>query len=246
MPKSKRAKVVPLTKVAKRRGNRRKAQANVDKWKYCWLFGVGNMRNGHLKTTRKVWEERTPCSAGLFSGFDRTFLGRGAEHLLGLHRLSQHIKGQVGLFFTDSPPDEATTWFDDFHLPDFARAAIRVPKAVIISIGAVTQHHSDPPEAAPHNKEPQLRKLGLTTRTRRGVPTLGIPHKICEQGKKLTPEQSQLVKLLGYKRVEFKTKLLGRWEKEARDVTVESATEVESQANDGDDEGEGDGEDMSD
>ena len=55
----------------------------------------------------------------------------------------------------------------------------------------------------------------------RGVPTLDVPHKICEQGKKLTPEQSQLLKLLGYKTVQFKVKLLGRWEKETGNVIME-------------------------
>jgi len=59
----------------------------------------------------------------------------------------------------------------------------------------------------------------------RGVPTLDVPHKICEQGRKLTPEQSQLLKLLGHKMVEFKIRLLGRWEKETGDVVMEPTTE---------------------
>ena len=138
-----------------------------------------------------------------------------------------------------------TAWFDDFHPPDFARAGIQAPKTVIIPAGPVTQHHSDPPEAMPHNEEPQLRKLGLTTRMNRGVPTLDVPHKICEQGKTLTPEQSQLLKLLGYKTVEFKIKLLGRWEKETGSVIIEPATE-EPPTDTSNGEGEDDEEDTSD
>lgn len=77
----------------------------------------------------------------------------------------------------------------------------------------------------------------------KGVPTLDVPHKICERGKKLTPEQSQLLKLLGYKTVEFKVKLLGRWDKETGNVVVEPvAEEDELPAAGSDDEGE----DMSD
>ena len=140
-----------------------------------------------------------------------------------------------------------TAWFDDFHPPDFARAGIRAPKTVIIPVGPVTQHHSDPPEAMPHNEEPQLRKLGLTTRMNRGVPTLDVPHKICEQGKKLTPEQSQLLKLLGYKTVEFRVKLLGQWEKETGNVTMEPTTEDDpSVGGESDGEGEVVSEDTSD
>jgi len=77
----------------------------------------------------------------------------------------------------------------------------------------------------------------------RGVPTLDVPHKICEQGKKLTPEQSQLLKLLGYKTVEFKIKLLGQWEKETGNVVMEPATEEEDLPVG--DESEGEVEDMS-
>ena len=81
----------------------------------------------------------------------------------------------------------------------------------------------------------------------RGVPTLDVPHKICEHGKKLTPEQSQLLKLLGHKTVEFKIKLLGRWEKETGSVIMEPITEEEEpQANQSNDEGEDDDEEVSD
>jgi len=226
MPKSKRAKLVSLTKVAKKTKEQKSTmiaelQANADKWRYCWLFQVGNMRNSHLKTVRKLWKD---------SG--RMFFGRSAvmakglgttveeEHQPGLSKLARHIKGQVGLFFTDTPPDEVIAWFADFHPPDFARSGIRAPKTIILPAGPVMQHHSDPPEPMPHNEEPQLRKLGLTTTMKRGVPTLDNPHKICEKGKKLTPEQSQLLKLVGEKTVEFQVKLRGRWDKETSEVTM--------------------------
>lgn len=35
-------------------------QENADKWAYCWLFEVGNMRNAHLKIVRKLWKECVP------------------------------------------------------------------------------------------------------------------------------------------------------------------------------------------
>jgi mRNA turnover protein 4 len=71
--------------------------------------------------------------------------------------------------------------------------------------------HSDPPEPFPHNEEPQLRKLGLTTALNRGVPTLGSPHKLCEKGKPLTSEQAQLLKLIGEKMVVFRVRMKARW-----------------------------------
>ncbi|KAH9939816.1 ribosomal protein L10-domain-containing protein [Amylocystis lapponica] len=217
MPKSKRSKIVSLTKVSKKTKEQKGAfmkdvQENADKWQYCWLFEVGNMRNAHLKTVRRLWKDSA-----------RIFFGRGAvmakalgttpeeEHRVGLHTLAKQIKGQVGLFFTDSPPEEVLAWFADFHQPDFARAGNKATRTVTLPAGPVMQEHTTPPEPFPHNEEPQLRKLGLRTSMKRGVPTLDMPHTVCEKGKVLTPEQTQLLKLVGIKMVMFKVGLRARW-----------------------------------
>jgi mRNA turnover protein 4 len=57
MPKSKRAKVVTLSKVTKKgKENGLKLFANVresiNKYQYCFVFGVENMRNTYLKELR--------------------------------------------------------------------------------------------------------------------------------------------------------------------------------------------------
>lgn len=80
------------------------------------------------------------------------------------------------------------------------------------------RQHSDPPEPFPHNEEPQLRKLGLTTSMNKGVPTLHAPHKLCEKGKPLTGEQAQLLKLIGKKMVVFRVGLISRWDSTTGEV----------------------------
>ena len=132
--------------------------------------------------------------------------------------LVQRIKGQVGLLFTDSEPQEVIEWFKDFHQPDFARSGNRASRTVILPAGPVMQHHSDPPEPFPHNEEPQLRKLGLSTVMRKGVPTLENPHKLCEEGEVLTAEQAQLLKLIGEKMVEFRVGLNAWWDSSTGEV----------------------------
>jgi mRNA turnover protein 4 len=72
------------------------------------------------------------------------------EHRLGLSKLAtyvlffilfshnsktiydpmQQIKGQVGLFFTDTKPQEVIDWFADFQQPDFARAGNTATRTV--------------------------------------------------------------------------------------------------------------------
>lgn len=34
-----------------------KIQESADKYRYCWVFEVGTMRNTHLKTVRSLWKE---------------------------------------------------------------------------------------------------------------------------------------------------------------------------------------------
>jgi mRNA turnover protein 4 len=93
------------------------------------------------------------------------------------------------------------------------------------------QHHSDPPEPLPHNEEPQLRKLGLTTTMNRGVPTLQNPHRLCEIGTPLTAEQAQLLKLTGVRMALFRVRLMARWSAADGQVVQVDSEELPSEQN---------------
>ena len=97
------------------------------------------------------------------------------------------------------------------------------------------QHHSTPPEPFPHNEEPQLRKLGLHTKMVRGVPTLDNEHIVCVKGKTLTPEQAQLLKLIGEKMVEFKLRMRARWTATTGEVEQYEVEEIPAEEKGGDD-----------
>lgn len=201
----------------------------------------------------------------------RIFFGRGAvmakalgmtpeeEYQNGLHHLAQvriramrfhpyltfhqqQIKGQVGLLFTNSPPSEVTEWFDDFHPPDFARSGNVASETYVLPAGPIIQQHSIPPEPFPHNEEPQLRKLGLTTKMVRGVPSLDNPHTVCTKGKVLTPEQAQLLKLIGVKMVKFSVGLRAYWHSETGQIVQVEGQKVDEEEKGVGDENEDDGE----
>ena len=121
--------------------------------------------------------------------------------------------------FTDTEPQEVVEWFEDFQQADFARTGNIASHVVVLPVGPVMRAHSDPPEPFPHNEEPQLRKLGLSTTLKRGVPTLEMSHKICDEGKVLTSEQAQLLKLIGEKMVVFRVRLKARWDSDTGVVT---------------------------
>jgi mRNA turnover protein 4 len=96
--------------------------------------------------------------------------------------------------------------------------------------------HSDPPEPFPHNEEPQLRKLGLSTYMNKGVPSLHNPHELCKKGKPLTSEQAQLLKLIGEKMVVFRVALISRWSAATGDVVqIEGQPSSEELGDAGDD-----------
>ncbi|TFK74829.1 hypothetical protein BDN72DRAFT_832941 [Pluteus cervinus] len=240
MPKSRRSKLVSLTKVAKKTREHKGAlmqelQVNADKWKYCWIFEVGSMRNAHLKTVRKLWKD----SARIFFGKSAVMakalgLTPEEERKPGLHRLAKQIRGQVGILFTDTEPQETIEWFADFKQPDFARTGNVATRTVVLPIGPVMRQHSDPPEPFPHNEEPQLRKLGLTTYMEKGVPTLRTAHKVCEKGKQVTPEQAQLLKLIGIKMVEFRVGLIARWDSESGEVVQTEGSGISAEEKDED------------
>ncbi|KAG8908026.1 mRNA turnover and ribosome assembly protein [Tulasnella sp. 403] len=233
MPKSKKAKVVSLTKTDKRATKAAKGvqiediKANLDTWKYVWIFAVGNMRNSALKDVRQAWK-----------GSGRVFFGRSKvmakalgttpeeEHKPGLNVVARKLNGQVGLFLTSDPPDEVISWFESFSKPDFARSGNVASQDVVLPAGPIVMYN-DPASPFPSTMEPQLRKLGLSTRLIKGVPSLENPQVVCKKGDKLTPEQTQLLKLIGHRLAVFRMRLVGHWSEDDGWVEVEGFPEDE-------------------
>lgn len=62
--------------------------------------------------------------------------------------------------------------------------------------------------------EPSLRKLGLPTALKHGVINLTKSYVVCKKGNILTPEQAQVLKLIGECLAEFKITLKCVWSKD--------------------------------
>jgi len=231
MPKSKRSKVVSLTKTEKKGREKKEAlvqqiQENVDKWRYLWLFQVGSMRNAHLKDIRADWKETGRLFYGRVSVMALA-LGRSPEqeYKAGLSEISSHLRGQLGLFFTSWDPQETLDYFHSFQKPEFARSGTIAPQNVVLEAGPLTPIVS-PEDAAngiqaspfPPSMEPQFRKLGLSTRLEKGVITLAASQTVCKKGGTLTTEQAQILKLLGLKLSIFRVALRWMWDKETGEV----------------------------
>ncbi|KAG8569904.1 hypothetical protein GDO81_014591 [Engystomops pustulosus] len=208
MPKSKRDKKVSLTKTAKKGLQVKQSLIEelrkcVDTYNYVFVVSVENMRNNKLKDVRNAWKH-----SRLFFGKNKVMtvaLGKDPcdEYKDNLHKLSNCLKGEVGILFTNRTEKEVKEWFDQFKETDFARAGNKAPYGVVLDQG--------PLEQFTHSMEPQLRQLGLPTTLNKGVVTLLSDYEVCKEGDVLTPEQARILKLFGYQMAEFKVSIRSMW-----------------------------------
>ncbi|XP_019397037.1 PREDICTED: mRNA turnover protein 4 homolog [Crocodylus porosus] len=237
MPKSKRDKKVSLTKTRKKGLEAKQnlieeLRKCVDTYRYLFIFSVANMRNNKLKDIRTAWKH-----SRIFFGKNKVMmvaLGRGPadEYKENLHKISKHLRGEVGLLFTNRTTNEVNEWFSEFKEMDFARAGNKAPYTVSLDTG--------PLEQFPHSMEPQLRQLGLPTALKKGVVTLLSDYEICKEGDVLTPEQARVLKLFGYEMSEFKVTIKCVWNSETGDFQqlakdAEELEEMEEEEEDDDD-----------
>ncbi|KAG7199494.1 hypothetical protein KM043_014114 [Ampulex compressa] len=210
MPKSKRDKKISLTKTSKK-GLVLKQQIVddvrncVEKYNQIFLISVQNMRNNKLKDLRIDWKD-----SRFFFGKNKVMalaLGKSPEEepAEGLHKLSNVLKGQCGLLFTNRSKDEVLQWMDDYEEADYARSGFVTKESVILPEGPMPDF--------PHSIEPHLRQLGMPTALQKGVVTLIKKYTVCKKGQPLTPEQARILKLLERPLATFKLKPLGVFSK---------------------------------
>uniref|UniRef100_A0A0D3HH68 Ribosome assembly factor mrt4 n=1 Tax=Oryza barthii TaxID=65489 RepID=A0A0D3HH68_9ORYZ len=132
-------------------------------------------------------------------------LGRSPadEAKTGLHKLSKFLQGDTGLFFTNLPRDDVERLFREFEEHDFARTGSIATETVELKEG--------PLEQFTHEMEPFLRKQGLPVRLNKGAVELVADHIVCEEGKPISPEAAQTLRLLGMQMATFRLYLVCRW-----------------------------------
>ncbi|KAJ3226101.1 hypothetical protein HK099_005570 [Clydaea vesicula] len=214
MPKSKRQKIVNLTKTSKKGKEGKDELVSLmreacDTFKHCYIFKVNNMRNNYLKDVRNEWN-----TSRFFFGKNKVMakaFGNSPEdeYKSNISSLSARLVGNVGLLFTNSEPEAVLEYFNKFEKQDYARAGIKANETVVIPAGPVVRGEDN--EKFPHNMESQLRHLGMTTSLVNGVVTNQKPHTICKKGETLSAEQAQLLKHFYYQMAVFKISILSHW-----------------------------------
>ncbi|KAJ4356590.1 mRNA turnover and ribosome assembly protein [Didymosphaeria variabile] len=234
MPKSKRSKVVHLSKTDKKgKELSQKLFANVqeaaDNFQYIFVFAVENMRNSYLKEVRAEFSD-----SRFFFGKTKVMakaLGQtpAEEHLTNLSKLAPYLVGNVGLFFTNREPSEVLEYFSAYSQTDFARAGVTatqtftVPAGVVYSTGG--QQPAEDDVALPHSQETTVRKWGMPTKLDKGKVILGEPYTVCKEGQVLNSHQTALLKLFGVAMADFRIDLKAYYSTAKEAVTEVNAME---------------------
>mmetsp|Transcript_17731 Transcript_17731/g.45145 ORF Transcript_17731/g.45145 Transcript_17731/m.45145 type:complete len:217 (-) Transcript_17731:835-1485(-) len=210
MPRSKRNKIVSLTK-ADKKGRVRKiklvdeVRAAIDQYEHLYTFTTHNMRNTFLKELRQSMSD-----SRFFLGKNKVMclaFGREkeSEYQKNLHKVCEHLTGECGLLFSNLGLEEVQKVFGEFVKDDFARSGFRATEDVVLPAGPLLQF--------PFSMETHLRKLGMPTELKQGTIRLLRDYTVCSEGEALTPDQARILKLSDIKMAQFYLVITSHWSK---------------------------------
>jgi len=211
MPKSKRNRVISLTKVDKKiRTDKERIVDEIreylDQYSSVYLFEVENMRNNKLKELRLKWTSDSRFFLGKNSLME-VAIGKTpeTEAKQNIHKLVQMISGECGLLFTNKTKDEVLKFFSEYNEEDYPRGGFVPEETIMLPQGPLIGPFS-------HAQEPYLRKLGLPTQLQEGVINLTTDYCLCKAGQAITVEQAKLLKLMDMKMAKFRIRLRAVWQ----------------------------------
>jgi len=148
------------------------------------------------------------------------------EPFPGTSLLTSHLKGDIGLLFSPSPPHQIREFFSSYTPADFARAGttathtFTLPPGIVYSRGGEISEEEDVPVA--HSAEPGLRKLGIPTKLVRGKVVLEGEEGfvVCREGEVLGSGQTTLLKMFGVTMAVFSVRVVAVWKRESGEVKV--------------------------
>lgn len=212
MPKNKRNKVVSLTKTKKKPRETKdklidEIRSCCEKFSRVYMIEIENERNVFLQEVRKQLRPgRLFCARNKVM---QIALGMEAssECQDGIHQIAQMISGPCALLFSDKAPAEVQGYFAGYKPLDFARCGAVATQTTTLARG------TDALAALPHSIEAHLRQLGLPTQLLQGKIHLLGDHTVCKEGKDISADAAQILKLLGIKQAEFSISVGAHWKR---------------------------------
>jgi len=203
MGRSKRAKVVHLTKTKKKPKDNKtvwveKVRGFVNKFDNIFVFSHENMTTVPFRAIQAEFADSKFCIGK--NKIMKVALGRTEEDTFKplTFKLSEQIGGECGIFFTNRKEEEVLQFFEEFKIDEFAKAGYISPQTIILNKGVEALKQFS------HSMEPYLRKLGLKTSLINTEIHLLDDVLVAQEGEPLNPEQAKILHLLGVKLAEFK------------------------------------------
>lgn len=171
-------------------------------------------------------------------------LGRSQETECapGVSGLQGHMKGEVGLLFTNREPQEVQEYFESYSELDYARSGavaaqgFKIPPGELHTAYGVEGGQEDP---LPMSIEPTLRKLGVPTKIVKGKvvledrPDFSMDtedgYEVCKEGDTLDSRQTSILKIFGVRMAEFKMDLQAVYDKKAEAVRSMGSMDVDNE-----------------
>lgn len=208
MPRSKRNKVVHLTKVKKKTRDVKddfieKTRLRAEENPFIMLLRLQNQKNQWLKDIRSsIPDSVLACGKNKLM---QKALGTtpAAECQQGVHKLATRLTGFNALMFSKTPPHAIISALESFHPTDYARCGAIATETVVIPRGHEACAHLG------HSIEPHLRALGMPTRLKEGKIEMMGEFVAAREGKELTQDQAQVLKLMRRPMAEFSCEVLG-------------------------------------
>mmetsp|Transcript_2132 Transcript_2132/g.4886 ORF Transcript_2132/g.4886 Transcript_2132/m.4886 type:complete len:225 (-) Transcript_2132:337-1011(-) len=212
MPKSKRNKVITLTKVKKRPKEKKDElidgiRESCEEFSRIFLVSIENERNQFMQEIRKrLRPGKLVCAKNKVM---QTALGMSPESECqdNVHKIAEMINGHCALLFSNSTPEEVESAFAAYRPSDFARSGSLATDTVVLPKG------TDALASLPHSIEAHLRQLGLPTVLKEAKIHLLGDHTVCTAGKELSADAAQVLKLLGIQQAQFTLSVEAHWQK---------------------------------
>jgi len=212
MPKTKRNKVVSLTKTKKKTRDQKeqlieeiRETSNV--FDRCYLISVENDRANFMQHVRKMFRP-----ARIFYAKNKVVqlaLGTtpATECQDGIHKIAERVVEKVAILFSNQPPAEVQRLLAEYRPTDFARCGATATETVMLPRGKDALAH------LPHSIEAHIRQCGLPTQLIDGKIHLLGEHTVCKEGQELSSDAAQILKLLDIKQAQFVLTVEAHWKK---------------------------------
>mmetsp|Transcript_37436 Transcript_37436/g.38856 ORF Transcript_37436/g.38856 Transcript_37436/m.38856 type:complete len:243 (+) Transcript_37436:132-860(+) len=224
MAKSKRNRTVELTKTKKVADKKdkyiEKIRSHIKEYQYVYSFAFKNISTLAMQSLRHYFKSQDDSTFILGKAtLMQVALGKNEEesYAPNSYLLSTNLRGNCGLFFSNKDPSSVIPYFEEYNCPYFTSPGSISTQTHIIKSGCPAEL-----KRFPSSMENQFREIGLKNKLDGGKWYVLEDFVVCQEGKKVTPEQARMMRILDLKLDEFRIHITGYSSKDGESKLYEN------------------------